>query len=456
MTHEPVLSATESVCPRCLVKIPAFRIMRGEEVILRKTCPEHGEFEVPVWRGEPSCLFWTSPRRPSHPRFPCTSVERGCPWDCGLCPEHRQHTCTALFEVTQRCNLRCSVCFADAREAARVSDPDLATIQRWYESLLQASGPCNVQLSGGEPTLRDDLPEIVALGRALGFPFIQINTNGLRIAQEPAYLDRLADAGLASLFLQFDGVTDDVYTSLRGRALFELKNTVVDLCSKRRVGVVLVPTVVPGVNTHQIGDIIDYALEWLPTVRGVHFQTVSYFGRYPAAPAKRDRITLPEVMREIESQTAGRLESRHFKPPGCENALCSFHGNFVLMPDGALKVWAQRHDMASSCCGPDDAKKGAEKARRFVTRFWAAPESRPATKEDGVSLGEWEAFAERVRTHSICISAMAFQDAWTLDLERLRDCCIHVMHHDGRLIPFCAYNLTDTHGRSLYRCGSTV
>jgi hypothetical protein len=210
---------------------------------------------------------------------------------------------------------------------------------------------------------------------------------------------------------------------------------------------------VPGVNDRQIGTIIDYALQHLPTVRGVHFQPVSYFGRFPAPPQDGGRLTIPEILREIETQTGGRIRVENFKPPGCENAWCSFHGNFVLLEDGELRAWT-RHSPAGSCCAPQSAAVGASKTRRFVSQFWAPPrptEIGAGAGNAGPSLGGWDSFLERARTHAFCISGMAFQDAWNLDLERLKDCCIHVVHPDGRLIPFCAYNLTDRQGRALYR-----
>jgi uncharacterized radical SAM superfamily Fe-S cluster-containing enzyme len=448
MTSSPesLLAATESVCPECLARIPAFRVRRGPDVYLTKVCETHGVFETILWRGEPAYETWVRPKIPTTPETPFTQVERGCPFDCGLCPDHRQQTCTALLEVTQHCNLGCAFCFASAGEGD--ADPDLATIEGWYRSLLRSGGPCNVQLSGGEPTLRDDLPAIVALGRALGFDFIQVNTNGLRFARNPAYVAALKEAGLASIFLQFDGTDDAIYTQLRGRPLLAEKEAAIATCAEHGLGVILVPTLVPGVNTHALGDIVRFALVHAPVVRGVHFQPVSYFGRYPTAPDDAARITIPEVIRALEAQTNGLVKAAQFIPPGCENALCSFHGNFVVLADGRLFGWT-RHKPQMCGCQPKPAEGGVAEARSFVAHQWAAPES-PATS-DGPSLGGWDEVLERAKTHTFSISGMAFQDAWTLDLERLRDCCIHVVAPDGRIVPFCAYNLTARDGRALYR-----
>ncbi len=449
--EEQVLSGTESVCPECLARIPAARVARGDDVYLEKSCPEHGSFSAVIWRGLPAYASWVRPKIPSYPDNPFTAVDRGCPFDCGLCPDHRQHTCSVLFEVTQRCDLRCPVCFADAGEP-HGPDPDLGAIEGWYRRLLEAGGPFNIQLSGGEPCLRDDLADIIALGRSLGFMFFQVNTNGLRLSRDKHYLERLKEAGLSTVFLQFDGTRDHVHEKLRGRPLAAHKQAVIERCAEQQVGVVLVPTLVPGVNTDDIGTIIEFGLRHSPTVRGVHFQPISYFGRYPQPPRDIDRITIPQVICAIEAQSGGAIKQTHFGPPGCENALCSFHGNFVLMPDGQLVPLTSHTPQKSCCCQPTLAKEGAEKARRFVAKKWSLPTDVIELQSIGEpSLGEWDEFLARVKTHTFCISGMAFQDAWTLDLERLRDCCIHTISPDGRLVPFCAYNLTNQHGRSLYR-----
>jgi len=447
-TSETILSTTESVCPECLAVLPAERVRRGDVVYLRKTCPEHGLFETAVWRGAESYAGWARPKIPAYPERPETAVTHGCPYDCGLCPDHRQQTCTALLEITQRCNLRCPVCFADAAHQPP-PDPDLATIEGWYRMLLASNGPCNVQLSGGEPTVRRDLPDIIRLGRELGFDFIQVNTNGLRLAEDPAYAATLRAAGLSSVFLQFDGTEEEIIAALRGRPLLSQKIAAIENCAANDIGVILVPVLKPGVNDQNVGDIIRFALRYAPAVRGVHFQPISYFGRYPIAPTDADRLTIPDVMAAVVAQSVGLVRADALAPGGCENALCSFHGNFVLMPDGRLIPWSKNE--AQSCgCQPASAADGAAKARAFVATNWIAlGDVVPA--HSGPSLGEWDVLLQRAKTHTFFISGMAFQDAWTLDLERLRDCCIHTVSPDGRLIPFCAYNLTDRNGRALYR-----
>jgi uncharacterized radical SAM superfamily Fe-S cluster-containing enzyme len=337
------------------------------------------------------------------------------------------------------------VCFADAGGPG-TRDVPLDALERRLRRLRDTAGPVNLQLSGGEPCVRDDLPAVAALARRLGFTFIQVNTNGLRLARDPAFAPRLAEAGVSTIFLQFDGTHEASYQRLRGRALLSHKLEAILNCAASGLGVVLVPTVVPGVNADDLGAIVRLALDFQPTVRGVHFQPVSYFGRYPQPPTDADRITLPEVMQALEAQTGGQVRVEHFQPGGAEHALCSFSASFVSMPDGRLHALAQPR-AAPGCCAP--TAPGVARAREHVARSWAAPA--PAAPASDRTLGEWEVFLARARTHTLCLSGMAFQDAWTLDLERLRQCHIHVAEADAATIPFCAYNLTDRWGRSLYR-----
>ncbi|MDA8428533.1 MAG: radical SAM protein [Geobacteraceae bacterium] len=433
--------ATESLCPHCLTRIPAERRLEGADVVLVKSCPEHGEFRTPVWRGQPEISGWSRPKKTVRVGTHLASQARGCPFDCGICPGHRQQSCTVLIEVTGRCNLACPYCFAAAGSPAG-QDPPLAAIEQWYRIALERSGPHNiVQLSGGEATLRDDLPAVIALGRELGFPFIQLNSNGLRLAADPAYAVELKRAGLFSVFLQFDGSDDSIYRAIRGRALLAEKLTAIENCAAAGLGVVLVPTIVAGVNTEDIGAILRLALELAPGVRGVHFQPASYFGRHPGAPAAGDRFTLPDLMRAIEEQTSGLMRTEHFCPPGCEHPLCSFHGNFLRLPDGGLRSLTA----AAAECATENA--GTGRAVAYVARQWSAP----APASSCCPANSLDAFLENHHSNTFAVSAMAFQDVWNLDLERVQECCIHVVAPDGRMIPFCLYNLTSADGQPLHR-----
>ena len=454
------LGATESVCPTCLATVPAERFAEGDVVYLRKTCPEHGAVVTPIWRGLDSYLRWgLAPRAYSRPSVCAAPVKRGCPHDCGLCSDHRQQSCCVLLEVTSRCDLACPVCYASASRDG--VDASLTEIDGWLDTLAEAGGRVHIQLSGGEPTTRDDLPEIVARVRARGFDFVQLNTNGVRIARDPAYLAALAKAGLDCVFLQFDGVTDDVYRRLRGAKLMRLKALAIGNCGEAGVGVVLTPTLAPGVNVDQIGAIVDFAVAHMPAVRAVHFQPISYFGRCLAEPDAASRITLPEVMEALIAHSGGTIRLDDFRPGSAENPYCSFSGRFVVDASGGMRPAADARPSycgapaepeRSACCGSARPSADVARERRYVAGQWARAD-RAAAPTAG--LDAFDAFlAGQERT--LGLSGMAFQDAWTLDLDRLRQCHIHVVAPDRRVIPFCAYNLTSRDGRSLYRSPATI
>ena len=454
-----VVGRVESVCPECLERIEAELVEEGGVVRMVKRCPEHGEFTAVVWRGEPAFSSWVRPKIPFG-GGPREAVGKGCPYDCGLCARHSQRTCTALVEITTRCNLGCPVCFADSSGSGEDLDHD--TLARMFDQVMQRTGGCNLQLSGGEPTVRADLPEIVAMARRAGFGFVQLNTNGLRLAEDPELAGVLAEAGLSSLFLQFDGVRDEVYRTLRGRDLFEIKCRAIDNASAAGLGIVLVPVVARDVNTDQLWDIVRYGLDRQPFVRGVHFQPMSYFGRYPRGFTP-EHVTLPELMTGLQEQSGGVVQAADFLPPGCEHAMCSFSGKYMTREDGTL----MRLGSATCDCTPKPAEAGALKSIGVTARQWSAPASPPLTGQGAEPLAgrgaaprisspptpdnDLDRFLARARTHTFTISAMAFQDAWSLNLERLQGCCIHVAQPDGRLVPFCAFNLTSRDGRSLHR-----
>ena len=227
-----------------------------------------------------------------------------------------------LLELTTRCNLRCPVCFASAGTEER--ELSMEEIERQYDYLMSHGGPFNIQLSGGEPSMRDDLPEIIALGRKKGFSFFQLNTNGIRLADDAEYARTLKAAGLNTVFLQFDGVDDAVYMTLRGRALMTEKLAAIENCAAAGLGIVLVPVIAPGVNDAQVGDILRFALERMPAIRGVHFQPISYFGRCGLERPEKP-ITIPRMLRLIEEQMGGVMHAQDFAGGGAENPYCSFH-----------------------------------------------------------------------------------------------------------------------------------
>ena len=413
---------TRSVCPVCLRNLPAALCREADgRVFLEKTCPDHGDFRALVWQGKRDFEAWLL----SEPSMAEGEGQR-CPADCGLCGKHQAGSCCVLLEVTRRCNLRCRFCFADG--GADTDDPSAEELETAIADIVKKCGPVLLQLSGGEPTLRDDLPRLVRYAKEAGCSCVQLNTNGLRLAAEPDYAARLAEAGLDIVFLQFDGTEDAIYETLRGAPLLKEKTEAIRVCDAIRLGVTLVPTVVPGVNDHALGEIVRFAAEHVPAVRGVHFQPVSYFGRHDSAP--RTRYTLDRLMADLSEQA--EIPEDAFLPSRCDHPLCGFHAAFLLEEDGSLRPLSRfRH--ASS------ARGRAEDNRAYVARHWRRAPAEPAPAQSDEM--DFDTFLYRLRQRSLTLSAMAFQDAMNLNIERLRQCTLHVWR-GGAIVPFCANYLT--------------
>lgn len=351
-------------------------------------------------------------------------------------------------------------------------DPPVCHLERALRDLFVMQGPVNVQLSGGEPTMRPDLQEIIAASRAVGFEFVQLNTNGLRLAREPGYAESLAAAGLVSVFLQFDALSDAPYEAIRGRPLLAEKLHAVERCAEAGLAVVLVATVVPGVNDHELGALVRYGAEWAGAVKGVHIQPISYFGRYPGGA--RSRLTLPEVLRALETQTGGQVRADDFGPSSCEHARCSFHARYWVRENGGLELF--RPASVGESAEPIPA---ARRAVAATARQWGRRES-TASRNAGVAppggsvppsgtrpsggalqggstppgagmdaLDRFLADSERI----LAVTGMLFQDAWNIDLERVRQCCVHAVVPGRGLVPFCLWNLTSESGQRLYPRG---
>lgn len=438
-----LLINTKSLCPVCLKTVDAQYVEENDAVYIIKSCNLHGDFKTVAWKGRIKIQDWINHKNRVDIKNPLSEIKRGCPYDCGLCSEHRQTTCTALIEVTNNCNLYCNFCFASAKDK-ELWEPTLKEIGFYFDRIKAQSGICNIQLSGGEPTVRDDLKDIIKIGKEKGFEFIQINTNGIRIGQDENYLKELKEAGLSSIYLQFDGTIDSIYENIRGEKLLKEKINAINNCSKYNIGVVLVPVIIPKINDDNIGAMIDFALKNTPTVRGIHFQPVSYFGRIGFIPNDQDRITLPEIIEQIELQTKGLVKAENLKPASCENSLCSFNGSFLYDDKKNLKPSSKREDTCS--CNNIDAAEGAVKAKKFVSSNWKLE-----TPTRTYKIESWDKLINEIKSRKFSISAMSFQDAYNVDIERIKDCCIHVVSKEGNLIPFCIYNITDTCGKSLYR-----
>lgn len=459
MKNEVFVQSTRSVCPHCLQNIEAEIVQRGEEVFLRRECPHHGMAEECIWRGAPAFTEWKRPKTYNSAFLRQSESHEGCPQDCGLCSQHLQKSCAVLYELTDACNLRCPVCFASSGEKRGESFGTLEEHVQALRWIAEQAGQAVLQLSGGEPTLSPWLFPLVREAAAL-FPAVQLNTNGLILAKDKEYAIALAEAGLSWVFLQFDGLDESIYTQLRGRELLDIKLQAIEHCRAAGLAVVLVPTVAKGINDHVLGEIVRFGIKHAPTVRGVHFQPMTRAGRNTLT--QNESFTLPEVLQALETQTEGMIALSHASPPGCEHERCSFHCRYSLK-DGTLT-----HTPSSCCCAGggevgqervfsekaeylqgrrEESDEGANKAIASVVQSWQKAPSEKGT----TSMDSFDAFIARHRATLFSVTCMAFQDVWNLDIQRLQGCCIHIYAPPNRLIPFCAYNLTNDEGHPLHR-----
>ncbi|MDR1604282.1 MAG: radical SAM protein [Gracilibacteraceae bacterium] len=435
-----LLWPTEALCPFCLKSSPARVEAQGNEVWLVKDCPEHGRTESCLWPDKDSFLRMNSLRLPpAPPRFFRSAAKRGCPLDCGFCARHARRATLVEIEVTERCNLRCPVCFmsAEERRGEAPPDPTLEELGRTFEHIMQATTPQTaIQVTGGEPTIRPDLPAIIRLGRSVGFEFIEINTNGLALARDEAYAAALAEAGATGIYLQFDGVTDAVFQKTRGTALLADKLAVLDNCRRAGLQICLAMTIIEGVNESQIGDVLRFALDNRDIVAGVAYQPAFGSGRFQVgqsgAPAefrrfdarRQKRLTQGDVIRLLAAQSGGLLEPGDFWSLGCSHPLCT-SSTYLLSrggkPTPLTRLITEADYLAAFDPQSPQGSVLADIARRRFPRHRAG----------------------------LAIVVMNYMDCYNLDLQKTRECSMVVMSRDGRLVPFCLYHLTDAEGNRL-------
>jgi len=463
------IKETKSICPECLKVLDATIFEEDSKVFIKKECPEHGFFREVYWSDYEQYLraerFRYEGGGLNNPR---TKTVNGCPYDCGICPQHKSHTALAIIDVTNRCNLKCPVCFANAAAAGYVYEPTKDEVRRMLENLRKNDPvPATaLQFSGGEPTIRNDLFELIRMTKELGFRHVEVNTNGLRLAQSVDYCSGLKEAGMSTVYLQFDGLTSEVSKVIRGIDLLDIKMKAIENC--RRAGInsmVLVVTLIKGVNDNQLGDIIRFAIQNFDVIRCVNVQPVSLCGRLPQTEREKMRITIPDFMRSVEEQTNGKIKVTDFYPvpivvpvskavgalrdkryveftahPHCGVATYIFIENGEIIP---ITRYAKIDKFVEAVKKVyDDASKGSKSKAKlrlvgalrhikfsFLRKYvWRV-----------IKDGSYEALGDLQRG-LIMLSAMHFMDPYNFDLERVQRCVIHYAVPDGRIIPFCTMN----------------
>ncbi|MFX1257479.1 MAG: radical SAM protein [Promethearchaeota archaeon] len=318
---EKYYQKTRSVCPECLQPIDAEIYEEEDQIWMKKNCPDHGNFKDKIsssakyykWTHY-STDEWSFLKNGEANPPDCKATDpRGCPYNCGLCEQHLSTCSLALIDLTNRCNFNCNFCYANVQKSGIWVEPTLEEIDRIMKHFRSKPIPAPaIMFTGGEPTVRADFPEICALAKKHGFKEVIVATNGYGFQKKNGGLEwtkKVFEAGLDTLYLQFDGINNETYEKTRGiKNLMPYKERVIENC--RKVGltsIVLVATIAKGITDLEIGNIIQYAIDNIDVVRGIVFQPVSLCGRITHEEMEDLRITNADVIQEIDKQTGGKI-----------------------------------------------------------------------------------------------------------------------------------------------------
>jgi uncharacterized radical SAM superfamily Fe-S cluster-containing enzyme len=435
-----------TICSVCFRKLEGKIVFEDGSVFLLKRCPEHGAervliaVDVEYYRRCREVFI----KRPEMPRVYNTPVKWGCPYDCGLCTDHEQHSCLSLIEVTDSCNLRCRVCYANSGPE-RLQHRSVALIEKMFDAVVRNEGhPDVVQISGGEPTLHPDFFRILELAKARPIQHLMINTNGVRIAQDEDFVRRLAETTRSvEIYLQFDSFERDALLDLRGADLRGVREQALENLNKHNISTTLVLTLRKGLNDGEIGKVIDFALTQ-PCVRGVTLQPIQDAGRLERFDPAKDRLTLTEVRRKILEQTSV-FRAEDVIPVPCHPD--SLAMAYALKIDGRVVPLTSLIDAEVLINGARNTivYESDTAIRDCLFKLFAtnhSPESGATSLRDLLCcLPRAQAPDELGYQNIFRVLIVQFLDAHAFDVRSVKKTCIHIVHPDGRLIPFDTYNL---------------
>ncbi len=455
-----------SLCGTCFRRIDAKIVFENDCVFMLKRCPQHGfqrvlmADDVEYYR---RCreVFIKPPEMPLRWNTP---VKYGCPYDCGLCPDHEQHSCFSLLEITDVCNLNCPICYASSG-THRTTHRPLEQVERMLDMIVRNEmEPDIVQISGGEPTTHPQFFEILDAAKQRPIKHLMVNTNGLRIAIDEAFAKRLATyMPRLELYLQFDSLRREPLLQLRGADLRNIRERALERLNELGISTTLVVTVERGVNDGELGSIIDFALRQ-PCVRGVTFQPVQQAGRLAGYNAAEHRLTLTEVRRRILEQTPV-FKPEDIIPVPCHpdslamayalkltghvtpltsmippEVLVNGAANTIIYEqDSGIRTHLAQHPELLAKAAANPLKEGLFKL--FSTNH--SPQSQASTLRDLLCcLPQMLAPKDLTYQNLFRILIVQFIDADSFDLRSIRKTCIHIAHPDAeRLIPFDTFNM---------------
>lgn len=447
-----------SICSECYRKVDGKILFQDDKVLMVKRCPAHGTEKVLVaddvdYYRRCREVFIKPPEMPN--RFN-TAIKWGCPYDCGLCPDHEQHSCLSLIEVTDHCNLDCPICYASSG-THRQSYRSLAQIEFMLDAIVANEGEADVvQISGGEPTIHPDFFAILDAAKRRPIRHLMVNTNGIRIATEDGFAERLAEyREHFEIYLQFDSFEREALMELRGADLRTIRERALERLNALDISTTLVVTLKKGLNDHEIGRILDFAVAQ-PAVRGVTFQPIQAAGRLEQFDPATDRLTLTEVRRRILEQ------SSLFAPADVVPVPChpdSLAMAYALKVDGKVVPLTGLIDPQILIEGgrntilfERDAAVQAGIFKLFATNH--SPESSARSLHDLLCCLPRVSAPQSISYRNVFrVLIVQFIDAHSFDVRSVKKTCIHIVHPDGRLIPFDTYNLFYRDGLETTRLG---
>jgi len=435
-----------SICSACYRKVEAKTVFQDGNVYLLKRCPQHGSERILI---ADDVDYYRRCREvfikpPEMPQVYNTPVKWGCPYDCGLCTDHEQHSCLTLVEICDYCNLRCPVCYA-ASGPERQQFRTLPQIESMLDAVVRNEGhPDVVQLSGGEPTMHPDFFTIVEMAKSRPIKHLMVNTNGVRIAQEEEFAGRLADVREDfEVYLQFDSLEREPLMQLRGADLRRIREDALEKLNRYNISTNLVVTLKKGLNDSEIGRIVDFALQQ-PCVRGVTFQPIQDAGRLENFNPATDRLTLTEVRRKILEQSSVFHPEDVIPVPCHPDSLAMAYAlklNGKVIPlTNMISPEVLINGAANTILYEQDSAVRDNLFKLFATNH--SPRSGAATLRELLCCLPKVFAPENISYENIFrIIIMQFIDAHSFDVRSVKKTCVHIVHPDGRLIPFDTYNL---------------
>ena len=435
---------TTSLCETCLRLVPAKIQIEDDRVYYLKRCPDHGAQKTLVATDAAyfkSCKDYIKPG--DLPLAFQSRTHYGCPYDCGLCPDHEQHSCLALIEVNEACNLACPVCFADS-SPARTLHRSLADIETMLDTLVASEGePDLVQISGGEPTIHPQILEVLRLAKTKPIRHIMLNTNGIRIARDPEFVAALADLRPGfEVYLQFDSLQRDALENLRGADLRRVRETALANLERAGISTTLVCVVKKGVNDAEIGEIIRHALAY-SCVRGVTFQPVQDAGRNLNFDKNRDRMLLTDIRREIG--TSGAFETPDIIPLPCNPAQIAIgyglRDGRKVTPITRIIPKDQLLGSAPNTITFEHSPELKRKLSDLLSLASSGERTKTILGDLLCCLPQVEVPAELGYEKIFRVVIVEFLDRFNFCIAAVKRSCIHFVTPERKIIPFDTYNL---------------